>query len=182
MSTKRTRRESLSVQVLVKWVLTHSAAYCIRSENQTDKKDDIVRTNFKSTYVVVRQGRSAGPYTASQLRQLAANQQLLLDDLVCRVGTHVRTRVRKIDGLSRLVNPTGNATLSNANVDQNEKVKPASALVTALKTYRQWQASRRLLAYMSKHGKASIEIEPLLAMEIASRDEFTQSLCRLFPV
>ncbi len=141
-----------------------------------------MKTIVKSTYVVVRQGRSAGPYTASQLRQLAANQQLLLDDLVCRVGTHVRTRVRKIDGLSRLVNPTGNATSLSANGDQREKVKPASALVTALKTYRQWQASRRVLAYMSKEGKASIEIEPLLAMEIASRDEFTQSLCRLFPV
>jgi len=136
----------------------------------------------KSTYVVVRQGRSTGPYTASQLRQLAAKKHLLLDDLVCRVGTHIRTRVRKIEGLASLLNATEEGTLAGPCIDNHEKVKPVSALVTAFKSYRQWHASRRALAEMWNLCKTSNEIEPFLVTEIASRDEFTQSLCRLFPV
>jgi len=135
----------------------------------------------KSTYLVVRHSISFGPYSASQLRQFASAKQLLLDDLVCRIGTPLRTRVRKIASLSHLLNGSEGATSANPAAD-TVKVKPVSALLTAVRSYRQWHACRRALADRSNNGKTTKEIEPLLATEIASRDEFTQSICKLFPV
>ena len=141
-----------------------------------------MQSKAKSIYMVVRHGRSFGPYTASQLRQLASAKHLLLDDLVCRVGTQLRTRVRKIESLTHLLIESEGATSGNPASDNNVKVKPVSALLTAVRSYRQWHACRRALADLSNRDKTTNEIQPLLATEIASRDEFTQSICRLFPV
>ena len=119
---------------------------------QTKRERIIMQSKTKSTYTVVRHGRSFGPYSASQLRQFASAKHLLLDDLVCRVGTHLRTRVRKIDGLSFLLNESQGATSENPALDNNVKVKPVSALLTAVRSYRQWHACRRALADRSNYG------------------------------
>lgn len=141
-----------------------------------------MKAKAKSTYMVVRHGRTFGPYSASQLRKLASAKQLWLDDLVCRVGTQLRTRVQEIEGLSILCNRGEGATSENRVADSKGKVKSVSAILTAVRSYRQWHACRRALADISNRGETINELEPLLATEIASRDEFTQSICRLFPV
>lgn len=166
----------------LRWTAMTGGSHKVRWVDFTNlRRKETMQSKTKSTYMVVRHGRSFGPYSASQLRQFASAKQLFLDDLICRVGTPLRTRVRKIEGLSCLIHHE-EGTAMNQVSDKNVQVKPVSALLTAVRSYRQWRACRRALADISNYCKTADEIEPLLATEIASRDEFTQSICKLFPV
>ena len=136
----------------------------------------------KSAYVVVRNGINYGPFSATQLRQLARANDLLLDDLVCRIGTDLRTRVRKIEGLSVLINQSKENGTNSGPAKSHVTPKAPSALLHAVRSYRNWQACRRSLAHFSTYCISTKEMEPLLAVEIATRDQFTQAICRLFPI
>jgi len=133
-------------------------------------------------YTIVRRGQSFGPYSASQLRQLASAKQLMLDDLVCRAGTKMRTRVRKMSSLACLINENQETTTRGLSPQESERFKSVSAILAVLKAYRQWNVSRRALVKSHLQEKDSNDMMACLATEIASRDEFTRSICHLFPV
>lgn len=102
----------------------------------------MIQATPSTNYKVVRNRQSFGPFTASQLCHFALANRLMPDDLVCRMGSTSKSRVRKIECLWNLLKPNFEFERKDNGVEQNALTKDSTALRTAILSYGQWKACR----------------------------------------
>lgn len=100
------------------------------------------QANHPPQFMVVRNGRSFGPFMASHLRQFAIDNRFRGDDYVCRVGSGKKSRVRKIASLCDLLQANQDRERKNDLSRHRMVAQDSVASHAAILSYNQWKANR----------------------------------------
>lgn len=121
------------------------------------------QANHPPRFVVVRNGRSFGPFTASHLRQFAIANRLRIDDYVCRVGSGKKSRVRKIASLYDLLQANHDGERKNDLSRHRMVAQDSVAIHAAILSYNQWKAYRSGNPDEAFQEKATFRTEEFLS-------------------
>jgi len=106
------------------------------------KGNNMKQSNHPPRFMVLRNGRSFGPFTASHLRQFAIANRLRIDDYVFRVGSGKKSRVRKIASLYDLLQANHDGERKNDLSRHRIVAQDFVAIHAAIVSYNQWKAHR----------------------------------------
>ena len=135
-------------------------------------KDISMQATPANNFMVVRNRQTFGPFTASQLRQLAQANRLMPDDFVCRTGSLEKSRVRKIPSLFVLLHTPLPTERQDNGIAQSATSKDSTAIQTAIHAYGQRKTGRPELARTEPSGNAFKSRSAFYVDEVLCYGEF----------